>query len=161
VNILQAIGKLEGLASDQMYTEQKWVTTYLKNIRNEADRQSTSLQVNNIEIKNYWHSSKSPWLQYNASTALTRDKGREELARESFLSLLTWRGLEQQEKIGKLSLIIFAPEGYTVYSCWSQQCRGRFTLITEKVRVCGRGRRKGFPILLSLLWLGFFRLCDV
>jgi hypothetical protein len=45
--ILQAIGKLEGLASDQMYTEQKWVTTYLKNIRNEADRQSTSLQVNN------------------------------------------------------------------------------------------------------------------
>jgi hypothetical protein len=49
VNILQAIGKLEGLASDQMYTEQKWVTTYLKNIRNEADRQSTSLQVNNIE----------------------------------------------------------------------------------------------------------------
>jgi len=42
---LQAIGKLEGLASDQMYTEQKWVTTYLKNIRNEADRQSTSLQV--------------------------------------------------------------------------------------------------------------------
>ncbi len=51
LNILQAIGKLEGLASDQMYTEQKWVTTYLKNIRNEADRQSTSLQVINIEKK--------------------------------------------------------------------------------------------------------------
>jgi hypothetical protein len=59
VNILQAIGKLEGLASDQMYTEQKWVTTYLKNIRNEADRQSTSLQVNNKE-KNKKFRSSSP-----------------------------------------------------------------------------------------------------
>jgi hypothetical protein len=82
VNILQAIGKLEGLASDQMYTEQKWVTTYLKNIRNEADRQSTSLQVNNKEKlnKNFRSSYKSPWLQCNASnTALTRGKVKVEL----------------------------------------------------------------------------------
>jgi hypothetical protein len=64
VNLLQAIGKLEGLASDQMYTEQKWVTTYLKNIRNEADRQSTSLQVNNKgkKNKNFRSSYKRPWL---------------------------------------------------------------------------------------------------
>jgi hypothetical protein len=45
---LQAIGKLEGLASDQMYAEQKWMTTYLKNTRNEADRQSASLQVQSL-----------------------------------------------------------------------------------------------------------------
>ncbi|XP_023339263.1 uncharacterized protein LOC111709669 [Eurytemora carolleeae] len=43
-NQAKAVGKLEGLASDQMYAEQKWVQSYLKNIRNEADRQSTNLQ---------------------------------------------------------------------------------------------------------------------
>ena len=44
-HIVQAIGKLENLGSEQMYAEQKWMTSYLKNIRNEADRQSSSLQV--------------------------------------------------------------------------------------------------------------------
>lgn len=43
-NQAKAIGRLETLAADQMYAEQKWVTSYLKNIRNEADRQSSSLQ---------------------------------------------------------------------------------------------------------------------
>jgi len=40
----KAVGKLESLASDQMYAEQAWVTSNLRSIRNQADRQSSSLQ---------------------------------------------------------------------------------------------------------------------
>ena len=40
----QAVTKLENLASDQMYSEQTWMTSYLKSTRNSADRQSSSMQ---------------------------------------------------------------------------------------------------------------------
>ena len=41
---LQTVGKLSNLATNQLYAEQKWVTTYLKNARNEADKESTAMQ---------------------------------------------------------------------------------------------------------------------
>ena len=43
-SILQTVGKLSNLATDQLYAEQKWVTGYLKNARNEADKESTTMQ---------------------------------------------------------------------------------------------------------------------
>ena len=42
--IFQTVGKLSNLATNQLYAEQKWVTTYLKNARNEADKESTTMQ---------------------------------------------------------------------------------------------------------------------
>jgi len=41
---LQTVGKLSNLATDQLYAEQKWVTSYLKTARNEADKESTAMQ---------------------------------------------------------------------------------------------------------------------
>eukprot|EP00092_Neocalanus_flemingeri_P004593 GFUD01004944.1.p1 GENE.GFUD01004944.1~~GFUD01004944.1.p1 ORF type:complete len:756 (+),score=168.58 GFUD01004944.1:860-3127(+) len=41
---LKTVGKLSGLATDQLYAEQKWVTGYLKTARNEADKESSSMQ---------------------------------------------------------------------------------------------------------------------
>ena len=41
---IQTVGKLSNLATDQLYAEQKWVTTYLKTARNEADKESTTMQ---------------------------------------------------------------------------------------------------------------------
>ena len=38
------MGKLSNLATDQLYAEQKWVTSYLKTARNEADKESTTMQ---------------------------------------------------------------------------------------------------------------------
>ena len=35
---------MSNLATNQLYAEQKWVTTYLKNARNEADKESTTMQ---------------------------------------------------------------------------------------------------------------------
>ena len=35
---------MSNLATDQLYAEQKWVTGYLKNARNEADKESTTMQ---------------------------------------------------------------------------------------------------------------------
>ena len=43
-SIFQTVGKLSNLATDQLYAEQKWVTGYLKNARNEADKESTNMQ---------------------------------------------------------------------------------------------------------------------
>ena len=42
--IFQTVGKLSNLATDQLYAEQKWVTGYLKTARNEADKESTTMQ---------------------------------------------------------------------------------------------------------------------
>lgn len=41
---LQTVGKLSSLATDQLYAEQKWVTGYLKTARNEADKESSTMQ---------------------------------------------------------------------------------------------------------------------
>jgi len=41
---LQTVGKLSALATDQLYAEQKWVTGYLKTARNEADKESSTMQ---------------------------------------------------------------------------------------------------------------------
>jgi len=41
---LRTVGKLSSLATDQLYAEQKWVTGYLKTARNEADKESSSMQ---------------------------------------------------------------------------------------------------------------------
>ena len=35
---------MSNLATDQLYAEQKWVTSYLKTARNEADKESTAMQ---------------------------------------------------------------------------------------------------------------------
>ena len=43
--VLQTVGKLSNLATDQLYAEQKWVTSYLKTARNEADKESTTMQA--------------------------------------------------------------------------------------------------------------------
>ena len=42
--LLQTVGKLSNLATDQLYAEQKWVTSYLKTARNEADKESRVMQ---------------------------------------------------------------------------------------------------------------------
>ena len=44
-SVLQTVGKLSNLATDQLYAEQKWVTSYLKTARNEADKESTTMQA--------------------------------------------------------------------------------------------------------------------
>ena len=44
IMMFQTVGKLSNLATNQLYAEQKWVTTYLKNARNEADKESTTMQ---------------------------------------------------------------------------------------------------------------------
>jgi len=41
---LKTVGKLSSLATDQLYAEQKWVTGYLKTARNEADKESSTMQ---------------------------------------------------------------------------------------------------------------------
>ena len=41
---MQTVGKLSNLATDQLYAEQKWVTSYLKTARNEADKESATMQ---------------------------------------------------------------------------------------------------------------------
>ena len=45
LSVLQTVGKLSNLATDQLYAEQKWVTSYLKTARNEADKESTTMQA--------------------------------------------------------------------------------------------------------------------
>ena len=38
------VSKLSSLATDQLYAEQSWVTGHLKTARNEADKQSGTMQ---------------------------------------------------------------------------------------------------------------------
>ena len=53
---LKKVGKLSLLATEQLYAEQKWMTGYLKSVRNEADKQTTKLQA-------FLTKGILPWLQ--------------------------------------------------------------------------------------------------